>query len=210
MSSTTPRLHQRRPTMRCSERLLLIIAVLFSGCKPDHPTVPPSRNDDALRTFMGIRTVDARFALPDSATAYYPAAVFFADGKEVARVKGPAMMNLGSHQQRPFHGDIQLLWQFESDQFRRAALVDGGNSRDLTDAFPHWQEFSSAGWRPVPMDERLSYQGISILGLLASSPPQVYPAPEKLASAGKYVVAIGIVYGSDAAALERQFLSTSQ
>ncbi|HEY8899381.1 MAG TPA: hypothetical protein VIM61_03150 [Chthoniobacterales bacterium] len=188
--------------------LFFITLALLSGCeKPDLPE-PPRTIDHELRTFMGIRTLDASFTLPDSASAYYPVTLLFADGQQVAEIKGPAMMSVGTHQPQPFRGHIQLLWQFESNQFRRAAIVDGSNSRDLSDAFPHWQQFSSAGWRPVPMDEHLSYQGVSILGLLASSSaPQLYPTSATLATAAKYVVAIGIVYDSDSAALRTRFLS---
>jgi hypothetical protein len=54
----------------------LIMAVLLSGCKKaDYPSPVPATNDEALRTFMGIRSIDAHFTLSDSAIGYYPVVI---------------------------------------------------------------------------------------------------------------------------------------
>ncbi len=193
----------------------LFVAALLIGCqKSDHTAPTSATNDEALRTFLGIRSIDARFTLPDSEIGYYPVAIFFANGKEMARRTGIMRIGMDSHRQLPFSGDFQLLVQFESNQFRRAALVCDGNLCDLSDAFPYWQNLSYPSWRPVPMDEHILYQGVSILGIMAASPgsramPNLYGLPD-LASLAPYVVAVGIVFGSDKAALTKRFLSESK
>jgi hypothetical protein len=195
--------------------LVLALALLLAAChKPEPPAAqPPPSIDYNLRAYLGIRTIDAKFTLPDSAQGYYPVTIFFADGKEVARKNGPVMLGALNNAQRPMSGDFQLLWQYDGDQFRRAAVVDGANTLDLSDAFPHWQQMQYAAWRSVPMQENVSYQGITILGIIAKSAdpkqgPVLEPvAPSGLASIGQYVVAIGVCYGSDYDALKKQFIS---
>jgi len=200
---------------------LLVLALLLCACrKPETPAAAqqPPAIDEGLRTFMGIHTLDGRFKLPDTAAGYYPVAVMFADGGELARRRGPMLLGGGPQEfpAVPRTGDVQLLWQFEGGKFRRAALVDGANAAELGDVFPHWQQMAAAAWRSVPLEENLTYQGITILGILIASPdnkvqPQLYPASgERLPSCGQYVVAIGIRHGSDAEALRREFEKPAQ
>lgn len=195
------------------QRALLVAALLLTAChKPEPPAQRASDSIDYnLRTFLGISTLNPKFTLPDSAKAFYPVAVFFVDGKEVARKNGPAMLSFGDTEQRPVSVDFQLLWQVEGKLFRRALVVMGGNTMDLSNAFPYWQQMLSgsfSSWN-VPMEggAPYQYQGVTILGIVASGMDAGTIAQGHLnpASAGKYVVALGVCYGSDRDALEKQF-----
>lgn len=194
---------------------LFVLAASLAGCtKPVPVTQAPAVIDHELRTFLGIRTIDATVTVPDSAQAYYPVAIMFTDGREIAHAKGVMHSAGGSRTARPLVTSIQLMWQIEDRQFRRAALVQGGNIRELSLVYPDWQRLAGVGqsWRRVSENENLTYKGVSVRGILAVSgdektQPQLYPTSDTLAAAAKYVVVLGVVFGSDTKSLEPRFLS---
>jgi hypothetical protein len=192
---------------------LLVVPLLFlplAACDQAMPGArPPEQStiDHELRTYLGIRTLRGTFTLPKTAQGYFPVAIMFADGVEVARTK--LVLNLmGKDHRGPISGEIQLLMPADATGTQRAVLIDGGNKRDLTDLYPHWPEFTSGSWRSVQASEDFRYDGVSICAIFASTPSgteQLYPKPDQLATAGKYVVAIGVVSGEDSEALRKQF-----
>ena len=197
------------------KRIFLICGsvVFLAACNRHDSTKPvaqpPNSIDRELRAFLGINTLDATVRLPDFANAYYAVAVMFSDGKEIAHGKGP-LFSIGPRIQRSPITNIQLLWQVEASNFRRAALVNNGNISNLSDSYPDWQHLVAGGQssRPVSEDENLTYKGISVRGILiGSSTGQLYPTSETLLSAAKHLVIIGFVFGSDIESVKQRFQS---
>jgi len=205
--------------MNPSSIALVIVAAcgLAGAACHKSPSASAPRQDDVrpvdeeLRTFLGIRTVRGRFALPETAAGYYPVAILFADGREVARKKCPMYLSQGAASVAR-RVDIQLLCQYEQGAFRRAALVDQGNATELGDGYP-WDDFASAGWRSMNAEEAIQYQGITILGIMASRGKAggdhgvaLYTSAENLPASNKYVIAIGIDTDTDPGKLRERFL----
>jgi hypothetical protein len=197
--------------------LLALSLLLITGCKKaSESRVTATPIDQSLRAFMGIRTVNMDFELPEKDSAYYPVVVGFANGKEVLFSKGPVLTTgLKSTKENPHRGNLQLMWrQLDDNTIEKAALVMDGNSRDLTAAYPYWEKFSAGGgWRSVDLQENLSYKGVHILGIVSSPAaeqvgPQLSPDTSNLAQAARYYVVIGIVTGGDADDMLRRFHST--
>jgi hypothetical protein len=174
-----------------------------------HPTPQLStlsQTGEELRTFLGVKSIRGKFKLPKDAVGYYPVALFFADGKQVARA--PSVMFFGD----PTEGEIQLLWQMDDTRksVKRAALVDGGNERDVFGFYSHWDEFRNNGARTVPPDEHFRYGDVDVAAIIGTQGsgsflPQLYPAPDQLPTAAKYVIAIGVVTDSDRDRLRTKF-----
>jgi hypothetical protein len=196
-----------RPITRLA--LLSLLLLPLAACAPPSPGARPADQamiDQELRTYLGIRTLRGTFTLPTKAQGYFPVAIMFADGVEVARAS-VALQGL-KDRRGPMSGEIQLLMPADAKLTQRAVLIDGGNKRDLTELYPHWNDFTSGGWRPIASNEEFRYDGVSICAIFVSTPgaaAQLHPSPDKLATAGKYVVAIGLVHGEDFEALKRQF-----
>ncbi|MGB8354076.1 MAG: hypothetical protein WCD79_09340 [Chthoniobacteraceae bacterium] len=194
--------------------LTVVLALTCAACHRQEPAPslqPQHEADYDLRTFLDIRTVRAPFTLPDTAAGYYAVTLFFVDGQEVARQKGPTLTGL-SKAERPFSGEVALIWQTDQGKVIRASLVNGLNKTDLTEHFGALTgKIGTSAWRSFNPGENLNYDGIMICGIYAAngsgnnSSPMLYGDGEKLPSFGKYVVAVGVVSGPDFDKLRDEF-----
>lgn len=194
--------------------LALLAAATLSRAALHEPALraPQSQNptDEDLRTFLGIRTLRGLFTVPKEAAGYYPVTLFFVDGKEVARVKGPVLTRKKPGEQQ-VNGEAQLLWKTEGGKVMQAAIVDGGNKIDLMERYPHWDKFSSSASRPFNAGDDMHYDSIALSAVIAANEPDSHMMPNlnanNITAFGKYVVAIGVAYDTDYDKLETQFLA---
>jgi len=158
----------------------------------------PDPVDRELRTFLGIDSLRANLTLPPSSAAY-PVVVLFAEGKEVGRFNGIYSSGAFSDTYR-----VELMWQRVESKLQRMLLIHLGNTRDLMGQYPYWAELFGGyhSWAPIALDAGVAYDGISLVGVLFGNGVQdrlssmpAFGAATDVRRLGKYVVALGVVYG---------------
>lgn len=197
------------PSIFRSVTVAALVCLTAIACqKADSTNTAQSPQDDALRAYLGIRSLRGTYTLPASAKGYYPVALIFQNGEEVGRTVG-VMIGLGQNS-KEISGDLQLLL---SAKDRRAMLYHNGNSAELGDKIDWTQFGGTTTWSAIPVAQEIRYQDVSVRAVFATAPgPAITPSirlDNEFTKSGPYVVAIGVVSGDDIDALRKKFLSES-